>query len=91
MRKTVIALNLIVAVFFTAFLTYTFVARFHLNSLARRFVTEKPVQYSMPVVELAEKSLDFPIVRQLLAPRVRRPFGGRSISIARTRSLSLPI
>lgn len=66
MRRTVIALNSIVAVFFIGFLAYTFVARQHLDGLARRFVTEKTVQYSKPIVDLAEASLDAQLVHKLL-------------------------
>ena len=66
MRVSVIALNSLVALFFIGFLTYTFVARQHLDGLARRFVTEKTVKYSAPVVDLAEKSLEEPLVRRLL-------------------------
>ena len=67
MRKTTIALNSIVAVFFTCFLAYTFVARQHLDGLARGFVTEKTLQYSEPIVELADESLDSPLVQKLLS------------------------
>lgn len=41
MRKTVLVLNSIVVVFFAGFLAYTFIARKHLDSIAREFVTEK--------------------------------------------------
>lgn len=67
MRKTTLALNSIVAVFFACFLAYTFLARSHRDGLARVFVTEKTLQYSEPIVELADGSLDLPLVQKLLS------------------------
>ena len=67
MRRTTIAINTIVAVFFGCFLAYTFVARTHLDGLARGFVTEKTQQYSAPLVDLAEVSLDVPFVEERLS------------------------
>lgn len=66
MRRTVLALNAMAAAFFACFLAYTFAARQHLDGLARRFVTEKTVQYSAPIVELADVSLATPAVRRAL-------------------------
>ena len=66
MRTTTITLNSIVAVFFACFVAYTIVARQHLDSLARRFVTEKTLHYSEPIVEIADQSLASPIVQKLL-------------------------
>ncbi len=67
MRKTTLTLNSIVVVFFICFLAYTFVARQHLDSLARDFVTEKTLDYSKPVVEVADEALDSPLVKKLLS------------------------
>jgi hypothetical protein len=67
MRNTTITLNSIIVVFFVGFLVYTFVARQHLDSLARNFVTEKTLHHSKPVVEAAEAALDSPLVRKLLS------------------------
>ncbi|TWU19237.1 hypothetical protein [Allorhodopirellula heiligendammensis] len=67
MRKTTLALNLIVVAFFICFLAYTFVARQHLDSLARDFVTEKTLDYSKPVVDVADEALDSPLVKKLLS------------------------
>ena len=67
MRKTTLALNSIVVVFFICFFAYTFVARQHLDSLARDFVTEKTLDYSKPVVEVADEALDSPLVNKLLS------------------------
>lgn len=67
MRKTTLALNLIVVVFFSCFLAYTFIARQHLDSLARDFVTEKTLGYSKPIVEVADESLDSPLVKKFLS------------------------
>ncbi|HVX59593.1 MAG TPA: hypothetical protein VHC19_03295 [Pirellulales bacterium] len=66
MRSTAIALNSIVTVFFAAFVAYTFVARQHLESHARRFATEKTVVYAGSLVDVAEQSLDSPLVQKLL-------------------------
>ncbi|QDS95108.1 hypothetical protein FF011L_38930 [Roseimaritima multifibrata] len=67
MRKTTLALNLIVVAFFICFLAYMFVARQHLDSLARDFVTEKTLDYSKPVVDVADEALDSPLVKKLLS------------------------
>ncbi len=67
MRRTTLALNSIVVVFFICFLAYTFIARQHLDSLARDFVTEKTLDYSKPIVEVAAESLDSPLVKKFLS------------------------
>ena len=67
MRKTALALNTIVVVFFICFLAYTFVARQHVDSLARDFVIEKTLGYSKPVVELADEALGSPLVMKFLS------------------------
>jgi hypothetical protein len=67
MRNIVIALNSIVAVFFACFLGYTFFARQHLDWLARGFVTERTLRYSSPIVEVADHSLDSPLVQKVLS------------------------
>jgi hypothetical protein len=66
MRKTTLMLNSFVVVFFFCFLAYTFIARQHLDSLARGFVTEKTLDYSKPVVEIAEEAIDSPWVKRVL-------------------------
>lgn len=67
MRTITMTLNLIVAVFFAVFLSYTFVARQHLDSMARGFVTEKTLHYSEPFVAITDESLDSPVVKKLLS------------------------
>ena len=67
MRKTTLALNSIVIIFFICLLGYTFFARLHLESLARNFVTEKTLDYSKPIVEIADESLDSPLVKKVLS------------------------
>ena len=52
---------------FSSFLAYTLVAKHHLKSLARGFVTEKTLAYSASVVQLAELSIDLPIVQENLS------------------------
>lgn len=66
MRRITITLNLIVAAFFACFVAYTFVARQHLDGVARGFVTERTLHYSRPIVELAGESLNVPLVQKLL-------------------------
>lgn len=56
MRKFLLFLNSFVFVSFACFLAYTYVAKEHLESLARGFLVERTVYYSKPlmgVVELA--------------------------------------
>lgn len=67
MRETTLVLNSIVVVFFIGFLAYTLVARQHLDSLAREFVTEKTLDYSKPIVEVADEALDSPLVKKVLS------------------------
>ncbi len=57
---------MIVAIFFVAFLAYTFVAREHLEGLARQFVTEKTINYARPMVDVVEKAIKSPLVHRLL-------------------------
>lgn len=68
MRTTAVTLNALATLFFASFLAYTFFARTHLDGLAREFVTEKTLEYSDPLVDLAEASLDAPFVQDLLTP-----------------------
>jgi hypothetical protein len=67
MRKTTLVLNSIVVVFFVCFLAYTFIFRQHLDSLARDFVTEKTLDYSELIVEVADESLNSPLVKKILS------------------------
>jgi hypothetical protein len=62
MRKLTLALNALSAVLFLTFFAYTFVARTHLESIARNFVTEKTLQFSGPLIDTVEKALDAPFV-----------------------------
>lgn len=67
MRKTTLILNAIIIVFFVCFLGYTFVARQHLEGLARDFVTEKTLAYSKPLVEVVDVALDSRLVQKVLS------------------------
>ncbi|MEZ6091649.1 MAG: hypothetical protein R3C05_27270 [Pirellulaceae bacterium] len=69
MRTTILAANLLVSIFFACFVAYTFIARQHLDGLARDFVTEKTLEYSTPVVDLAEEAIRSPIVTRLLSSK----------------------
>jgi hypothetical protein len=66
MRRTAIVANLLVAVFFAVFLASTWLARSHLNGLARAFVTEKTLWYSAPLVEPVAEALDTGFMKKLL-------------------------
>jgi len=66
MRMLSLVLNLIVVVFFSGFLVYTFYARTHVESLAWEFVAEETVRYSAPLVNAAEDALEAPVVKKLL-------------------------
>jgi hypothetical protein len=66
MRRFVIIANGVTAVFFAAFLLYTFAGRGHVNYLARDFVAAKTQKYADPAVEIAEKTLRVGMVRKLL-------------------------
>lgn len=65
MRKLALTLNTLSVVLFTAFFAYTFLARAHLESLARDFVTQKTIDHSAPLIDLADSALDNPTVRIL--------------------------
>jgi hypothetical protein len=67
MRKTTLLLNAIVIVFFICFLAYTLIAREHLETLSRDFVTEKTLAYSRPIVDVASESLDSPLIKKILS------------------------
>ena len=67
MRTASIVINGMVAVFFGCFLAYTFIARNHLDSLARGFVTDKTLEYSQPLFEVAEAAIDSPLVGDILS------------------------
>ncbi len=87
MRKTTLALNSIVVVFFICFLAYTFIARQHLDSLARDFVTEKTLDYSKPIIEIADESLDSPLVKKFLSDDKRPQSAAKSLTIRTSRCL----
>jgi hypothetical protein len=65
-RAVAITTNTLSVVFFIGFLTYTFVAQQHLESLARDFVTEKTIAYSKPAVEVAAEAVESPLAKQFL-------------------------
>lgn len=67
MRRTTLVLNSIVVAFFVCFSAYTFFARQHLESLARDFVTEKTLNYSQSIVEVADEALDSPLIKKFLS------------------------
>jgi hypothetical protein len=66
MRRFVLIINGFTAIFFAAFLLYTFAGRAHINHMAREFVTVKTQRYADPAVETAENTLRIRIVRTIL-------------------------
>lgn len=66
MRRFVLIANGFIAVFFAAFVLYTFVGRGHINYLARDFVTVKTQRLADPAVETAERTLRIRMVQKLL-------------------------
>ena len=71
MRRATIITNCLTAAFFSSFLAYTFLARPHLDGLARDFVTEKTIEYSKSVVDLADVLLQTPLSQAKLDDRQR--------------------
>jgi hypothetical protein len=69
MRKISLTVNAIVVVVFISVLVYTCVARSHVESLARGFVTEKTLVYSKPLVDLADEAMGSPWVKNLLSEK----------------------
>jgi len=67
MRKLTLTLNLLTGMLFAGFFVYTFLAKSHLQSLARDFVTQKTLHYSGPVIATVEKALDAPLVGKLVS------------------------
>ena len=67
MRILTLILNSFAVAFFALFLAYTFVAKTHLEELARDFVAEKTIAYAEPSVAIAEESLESPLVAKLLS------------------------
>ena len=66
MRKLLLILNGLVALFFLSFFVYTFVSREHIALLARDFVTVKTQKFAEPVVALAEQTIKMPLVVKIL-------------------------
>jgi hypothetical protein len=66
MRRFVLIANGFTAVFFAAFVLYTFAGRRHINDLARDFVTVKTQRFADAAVEAGEKTLRIRMVRKLL-------------------------
>lgn len=71
MRKTTLVVNSISVGFFVCFLSYTFIARHHLDSIARAFVTEKTTEYSQYVVATATEVVASRFVKELLSNEVQ--------------------
>ena len=66
MHRFVFIANGFTALFFAAFLLYTFAGRAHINGLARDFVTTKTQRFADPIVDAAEATLRVGLVRKLL-------------------------
>jgi hypothetical protein len=66
MRQFVLIANGFTAVFFAAFVLYTFAGRRHINDLARDFATVKTQKYADTAIDAGEKTLRIRMVRKLL-------------------------
>ena len=66
MRLTIIILNFIVVLFFGVFLGYTFIAKKHIEQLARDYAIKKTLSYSDPLVEKAQEQFKRPTVQTLV-------------------------
>jgi hypothetical protein len=69
MRTTSILLNSCSSLFFAFVFGCSFFARDHIESRARAFVTDKTLQYSRPVVDIAEQALAAPVAGRLLTDK----------------------
>lgn len=69
MRTFAIILNCSAAVFFASFLAYTYWAKEDLHSRARQFVTDRTLQYSGPIVDIADQALGVPGVQKFLTDK----------------------
>jgi len=67
LRKLSITLNGIVVVISLSLLMYTFFAKSHLESHAEKFLVEKTLVHSKPIVELAKSGISNPIASKLLS------------------------
>ena len=67
LRKTAIALNILVVLVSSFLFGYTFFAKQHVTEHARSFVTEKTLDYSRPAIEGIETVLDSPIASKLIS------------------------
>lgn len=66
MRRILIILHTLIALFFACSLGYTLVAKGHLENLARSFAVEKTIEYGDPVVGMADVSLRLPGAKKVL-------------------------
>ena len=67
LRKTTIALNILVVLVSSFLFGYTFFAKQQVTEHARAFVTKKTLDYSRPAIEAIEKVLDSPIASKLIS------------------------
>ncbi len=67
MRYFLVFLNSAVGILFLLAFLLTFFARGAIDAAAREFVTAKTVEFSEPLVRLAEKAADDPLAKRLLS------------------------
>lgn len=67
LRKLSITLNGIVVVISLSLLVYTFFAKSHLEAHAEKFLVEKTLVHSKPVINLAKAGISNPIASKLLS------------------------
>jgi len=70
MKRIPVILNGIAALLSAGLFLYTFVAEKHLQGLARGFVTAKTLEYSKPLFDLTERSLDSTLAKKLMPKSV---------------------
>ena len=69
MRKWILVTSAMVAVFFTCFFGYTFLARAHLDGIARESVTARARQFADPTVDVAAMGLRNPQLGAIVNPQ----------------------
>lgn len=72
LRKTSIALNIVVVCVSIFMFAYTFFAKQQLTDHARGFVSERTLAYSRPTVEWVEKGLGSPLAAKLISPEKKQ-------------------
>ena len=70
MRNASLIVNAIVVIFFGSFLAYTYVGRAHVAGKCRDYALEKTAEYSAPLMGVADKALNAPLVDRIVPERM---------------------